>query len=258
MTDPDLLQLTVLVELHIGREQLGPGSEASTGRAFGLLPADLPLGTGARILDLGCGTGRQTLTLARLAPDATILAVELMPPMVAFANERIAAAGLAPRVGVREGSMIEDALIAERASLIWSEGAIYNVGVEAGLRAWSGYLVAGGCVAFTEVSWLGEARPADARRFWQAAYPEMKSIDENLATIAACGYAPLAHFTLPVSDWWSYYDHLEPSYRALREKYADRPDALAALESQRAEQDVYRAYSDAYGYEFYLARFPRT
>lgn len=258
MTDQDPLQLAVLVELHIGREQLGPGSEASTERAFDLLPADLPLGTGSRILDLGCGTGRQTLTLARLAPDATILGVELMPPMVAFANERIAAAGLAPRVGVREGSMVEDALIAEHASLIWSEGAIYNVGVEAGLRAWSGYLVAGGCVAFTEVSWLGEARPAAARHFWQAAYPEMKSIDENLATIAACGYAPLAHFTLPVSDWSSYYDHLEPNYRALREKYADRPDALAALESQRLEQDVYRACSDAYGYEFYLARFPRT
>jgi trans-aconitate methyltransferase len=258
VTDPNLLELEVLVELHIGCEQLGPGSEASTERAFGLLPADLTLGTGARILDLGCGTGRQTLTLARLAPDATILGVELMPPMVASANQRIAAACLASRVGVREGSMIEDSLITERASLIWSEGAIYNVGVEAGLRAWSGYLVAGGCVAFTELSWLGEARPAAARRFWQAAYPEMKSIDENLATIASCGYAPLAHFTLPVSDWWSYYDHLEPSYRALREKYADRPDVLAALESQRAEQDVYRAYSDAYGYEFYLARFPRT
>jgi hypothetical protein len=154
--------------------------------------------------------------------------------------------------------MIDDALVAERASVIWSEGAIYNVGVEAGLRAWSGYLVAGGCVAFTELSWLGEARPAAARRFWQAAYPEMKSIDENLATIGACGYAPLGHFTLPLSDWWSYYDHLEPSYLALREKYADRPEALAALESQRAEQDVYRAYSDAYGYEFYLARFPHT
>jgi SAM-dependent methyltransferase len=242
----------------MGREQLGPGSEATTERAFGLLPADLSLGSGARILDLGCGTGRQTLTLARLAPEAAILAIDLMPPMVAFANERITAAGLAPRVQVREGSMIDEALAAERASLIWSEGAIYNVGVEAGLRAWSGYLVPAGCVAFTEVSWLDEARPAAAHRFWQAAYPEMKSIDENLAIIAACGYAPLAHVTLPASDWWSYYDQLEPSFRALREEYADRPDPLAALESQRAEQDLYRAHSDAYGYEFYLARFPGT
>ena len=258
MTDPETPQLEVLAELHVGCEQLAPGSEASTERAFGLLPADLQLGTGARILDLGCGTGRQTLTLARLAPDATILGVALMPPMVAFANERIEAAGFAPRVEIREGSMIEEALIAERAFLIWSEGAIYNVGVEAGLRAWSDYLVAGGCVAFTELSWLGEARPAAARRFWQEAYPQMKSIEENLATIAACGYAPFAHFTLPVSDWWSYYEHLEPSYHLLREKYADRPDALAALESQRAEQDLYRACNDAYGYEFYLARFPRA
>jgi SAM-dependent methyltransferase len=258
MANAESLELAVLIELHLGREQLGPGSEASTERAFRLLPADLPLGSGARILDFGCGTGRQTLTLARLAPDAEILGVELIPPMVEFARERIAAAGLTPRVSVREGSMIDDALTAERASLIWSEGAIYNVGVEAGLRAWSEYLLAGGCVAFTEASWLGEARPSAARRFWKAAYPQMKSIEENLETIAACGYAPLAHFTLPASDWWAYYDGLEPSYRALREKYAGRHDALAALEAQRAEQDLYRAHSDAYGYEFYVARFPRT
>ena len=256
MADADSLELEVLVDLHSGCEQLGPGSEASTERAFRLLPAELPLGAGARILDLGCGTGRQTLTLARLAPEATILGVDLLPPMVASARERIAAAGLAPRVRVREGSMLDAALASERASLIWSEGAIYNVGVERGLRAWSGYLSPGGCIAFTELSWLSAARPEAALRFWQAAYPAMRGVDENLAAIAACGYAPLAHFTLPASDWWAYYEPLEPRRRSLCEKYADRPGALAVLEDQRAERDLYRAHGDCYGYEFYLARFP--
>ena len=256
MPDLDPLELEVLIELHRGREQLGPGSEDSTRRAFGLLPEDLDLGAGARILDLGCGTGRQTLTLARLAPEAEILAVDLTPAMVDSANERIAAAGYAPRVRARAGSMIDDALASENASLIWSEGAIYNVGVEAGLLAWSAYLEPGGCVAFTEVSWLGDARPDAALRFWEAAYPGMKSVEENLEIIAACGYQPLASFTLPASDWWSYYDGLEPSFGALRERYAGRTQALAMLEGQRAEQDLYRAHGDAYGYEFYIARWP--
>ena len=64
---------------------------------------------------------------------------------------------------------------------------------------WSGYLVRRGlCRVYG--SELARARRgpqprvASGRRRIQ----EMQSIDGNLATIAACGYAVLAHFTLPV------------------------------------------------------------
>ena len=78
------MRLDVFCELFAGCPQQGPGSDASTTRAFGLLP---PLPERARIFDLGCGTGRQTLTLARLASHAEILAVDPLPTFLSVLDE---------------------------------------------------------------------------------------------------------------------------------------------------------------------------
>lgn len=55
-------QMQALFLLHEGLAQCGPGSDAETMRAVQLLP---PLPPAPRIVDLGCGTGRQSLVLAR-------------------------------------------------------------------------------------------------------------------------------------------------------------------------------------------------
>ena len=61
--------------------------------------------------------------------------------------------------------------------LIWSEGAIYNIGFRAGLEAWRPLLVKGGCMAVSEATWLTEDRPAEARAFWQEGYPALMVTD---------------------------------------------------------------------------------
>ncbi len=246
--------LQILIETHEGADQLGPGSEATTERAFSLLPQDLSLGAGARILDLGCGTGRQTLTLARLAPDATIDAYDLIPSYVATARERFAAAGLGDRVRAHTGSMTDVAALGVGVSLIWSEGAIYNVGVEAGLSAWRPVLAPGGCVAFSEACWLVDDPPDAPRAFWEEGYPQMRGVDENLERIARAGFRALGHFTLPESDWWTYYEGLAPGLARMRERYASDPAALAEIDASRFEEALYREHADAYGYVFYVAR----
>lgn len=38
--------------------------------------------------------------------------------------------------------------------LIWSEGAIYNIGFEKGMNYWNNFLKKGGYVAVTEASWF--------------------------------------------------------------------------------------------------------
>ena len=49
-------------ELFSGLPRQGPGSAASTRRALGLVPG---VGPRTRVLDIGCGTGDQTMVLAR-------------------------------------------------------------------------------------------------------------------------------------------------------------------------------------------------
>src|SRR5688572_625751 len=46
------------------------------------------LGSGDRVLDIGCGTGRSTLEAARLVGDGTVLGVDLSGPMLSYARER--------------------------------------------------------------------------------------------------------------------------------------------------------------------------
>jgi SAM-dependent methyltransferase len=245
------VRFDVFCELFAGCPQQGPGSDASTTRAFGLLP---PLPERARIFDLGCGTGRQTLTLARLASHAEILAVDPLPTFLSVLDEHAAAAGLSGRIETRTGSMLDPRDSDAPADLIWSEGAIYNVGVEEGLAAFRRCLAPGGAVAFSEISWLADP-PREPREFWTTGYPGIRSVEQNLARVEAAGFEPLGHFALPLSDWWDeFYAPLDARHAELSSKYAGDPEALAALGSHHEEEDLLRRFGDVYNYVFYVAR----
>jgi ubiquinone/menaquinone biosynthesis C-methylase UbiE len=137
---------------------------------------------------------------------------------------------------------------------LWSEGAIYIVGFEAGLRQWRRLLLPGGVVAVTELSWLRPKAPQDAVEFWAAEYPAMQSIDENLETLEGAGYRILGHFILPQSDWWSgYYGPLQENARRFEEKYRGDETAAEVLSMERQEMAIYSRHADSYGYVFYIA-----
>ena len=99
------------------------------------------------IVDLGCGTGGQTMTLAQKAPGL-ITDLDLFPDFINIFNRNAHTLGLADRVKGMIGSMTE-ALPFEKESLdlIWSEGAIYNIGFERGLNEWKQYLKQGGYIS---------------------------------------------------------------------------------------------------------------
>lgn len=240
---------SLLGEIFAGLDRLAPGSDESTQRALDLVRrVREPL----RILDAGCGTGASTVVLLRHT-TASVVAVDIDPRSLATLRDRAAAAGVADRVETRVASIGELDFVLGSFDVIWSEGAIYTIGFDAGLRSWRRLLGEGGIVACSELTWLTDEPSSRARAFWGEGYPAMRSIDANVSAAVTAGYRCLGHFVLPASDWTEqYYGPLQRRIDALR---ATRPvDAAAAemLDGIQAEIDLYRDAGGDYGYVFYL------
>ncbi|MCK6550031.1 methyltransferase domain-containing protein [Myxococcota bacterium] len=242
----------VFFELHSGLPREAPGSDASTLRALAMCG---DLGPRPRILDVGCGPGAQTLTLAR-ATGGHVTAVDLHRPYLDEVTRRAEAAGLRAHVTTLERSMVELDPALE-ADLVWAEGSLYSVGFEHALTTLARHVALRGALAATELTWLVD-HPSDAARdFWRTGYPEMESLSGNIARATRAGWRVIGTFTLPDDDWWTpYYGPLSARLAALRATYSTDRDALAALDAEAAEIELYRDHAAEYGYVFYVLRRP--
>ncbi len=240
----------IFFEIHTDLPREGPGDNASTRRAFEMLTGLPPA---PRILDIACGPGMQTIHLAQIS-GGSITAVDTHAPFLDQLRRSAEQAGVSQRISALKMSMFELAFDAAF-DVIWCEGAIYIIGVEAGLKTWRPLLKPGGYLAFTEISWLKPNPPADLCKYWEDDYPGMQSVDGNLQRIVRAGYTPVGHFTLPPSTWWdSYYHPIEARLASLRQKYAQDEAAQQILAATQLEMDLHRRYSDWYSYEFYILR----
>jgi SAM-dependent methyltransferase len=240
--------------------RLGAGNEAATIKALNMLRAAKPRhvkragSRTTRILDLGCGNGGPTVTLAQHT-EGSILAVDNHQPYLDELQRRAAAAGVSGRIQVSLRDMRSLEKNDGPFDLIWSEGSLFVMGFREGLAACHSLLAPGGELAVSELCWLRADPPADCRRYFDMAYPAIADIGASLAVIRACDYEVIGHFILPESAWWEHYYHpLEERLRSLRERYAADVEKLSLVESIQAEIDLYRQYSAFYGYAFYMMR----
>ena len=141
--------------------------------------------------------------------------------------------------------------------LIWSEGAIYNIGFERGLNEWREYLKPGGYLAVSESVWFTDERPTEIHDFWVDAYPEIDTIPDKVAQIHRAGYLPVAAFVLPETCWTEhYFAPLAKARELFAAKYPGDSTAEGLMAFQRYEEELYRKYSEFYGYVFFIARKP--
>lgn len=243
--------LDLLLEAHIGLDRQGPGSPEAVRQALRFLDAPERF---ERIADLGCGSGGQTLLLAEQLPG-TIIGLDMFPAFADKLNERAKSRGLQARVKGVVGNM--ESLPFEKASLdlIWSEGAIDNIGFEKGLRHWREFLKPGGYVAVTCPSWLTDEHPAAVEQFWADAGSGLDPIEQNVAAMQRCGYAFVAAFALPEACWTENY--FTPRARAIEhlvEKYGGCGTVNAYAALNRQEVELYLQYRKHYGYVFYIGR----
>lgn len=245
------MSLDALFLIHSDLPREGPGSDAATREALrrlGRLPSS------PRVLDLGCGPGRQTLVLAREL-GVPVTAVDLHAPFLASLERSAAEQGLGHLVRTRQADFgaLEDA--PGSYDLLWSEGAIYNLGWAEGLRRWRPLLRPGGLLAATEATWLTEDHPSEAVAFWREAYPSMGTVASNSEAAHAAGYDVLDTFVLPASAWWDeYYRPLEARIESLRGRARGDAELAAAISETEREISLYSRCGASYGYVFYLLR----
>ncbi|NVK43941.1 MAG: methyltransferase domain-containing protein [Oceanospirillaceae bacterium] len=232
-------------------DRQGPGSPAVTVKALSFIEGLTPA---SRIADIGCGTGGQTRVLAGHAPGS-ITGLDLFPDFIHIFNANSQAAGLSDRVRGVVGSMDSLPFGEEELDLIWSEGAIYNIGFERGIREWRRFLKPGGYLAVSEASWFTECRPDEIDRFWTDAYPEIDTIASKVRQIQLAGYVPVATFTLPESCWTDhFYAPQVPAQERFLQQHPGNAAAADLVAEQRHEAELYDRYRAYYGYAFYIAK----
>jgi SAM-dependent methyltransferase len=240
----------IFYDLYAWLPRAGPGDDESTGRALGMCGE---LTAKARAVDVGCGPGRQTLVLARRC--ASVIGLDNHLPFLTRLRADAAEAGLADRIALVQADMAAMPLPNASIDLVWSEGAAYQMGIEAACTAWRSLLREPGYLALTEACRLRDELPAEVERCWADEGLELLDADGVIALVAGAGYDVIGHFVLPESSWWrQYYTPLQQRIPLIEQRYPGDPAAAEVLEGARYEIETYRAHAACYGYLFVVAR----
>ncbi len=241
----------LICEYFSNLERQGPGSPEVTIKALSFIDN---LNDKSLIADIGCGSGGQTMVLAQHAPG-NITGIDLFPIFIDMFNRNVEKLNLPDSVKGIVGSMDNLPFRDEELDLMWSEGAIYNIGFERGLNEWRKFLKTGGYVVVSEVSWFTEERPAEIDEFWMDAYPEIDTIPNKVAQMQKAGYIPVATFILPENCWTEhFYAPQVNAQKVFLEKNAGNKSAVEFIANQRHETQLYYKYKEYYGYVFYIGK----
>ena len=241
----------LICEYFSSVERQGPGSPEVTIKALSFIDN---LTNKSHIADIGCGTGGQTMILAQNVLG-NITGIDLFPDFINQFNQNFQKRNLQDRVKGIVGNMEELPFQNNELDLIWSEGAIYNIGFERGLKEWRKYIKQGGYIAVSEASWFTVERPAEIQEFWQVAYPEIDTIPNKVSQMQKAGYIPVATFILPENCWTEhFYAPLVASQEAFLKKYAGNTTVEEFIASERHETSLYHKYKAYYGYVFYIGK----
>ncbi|RPJ05854.1 MAG: class I SAM-dependent methyltransferase [Spirochaetaceae bacterium] len=242
---------TIFYKIFETMPRLGPGSTDATLEALShtAYPHE-----NAMVLDLGCGTGVQTMVLAQKI-TGTILALDNYQPFL----DQIAVKASDNRLQARVKPVLRDmhdfCFQQESFDLIWSEGAIYIIGFASGLVKARGLLKEGGFAMFSDMNWFLPDPVEELVEFFRTECPEMMSVEANVELIAKSGFELVHKLRLPDIDFWQpYYAPLEKRLELFREQYRTDSNVLGLVATIQHEIDLYRKYSAYYGYTYYVMK----
>ena len=251
MANEQISMIDILIETHVGLERQGPGSQEMTTKALSFID---DLDKIKRVADLGCGSGGQTIILAQNIAGK-IVGVDMLPELINIFNDNVKKQNLGERLNGIVASIDDLSFQREEFDLIWSEGAIDNIGFEKGLTHWNRFIKRNGYVVVSCPSWLTDEHPAEVEKFWSEAGCGLNSIGHNIGVMQKAGYALIAAFALPEKCWTdNYFSPRQAAEKALSDKHVGNKIVVDYIESSKYEIELYSKYKQYYGYVFYIGK----
>jgi len=207
-----------------------------------------------KVADIGCGTGASTIQLAR-SLNAKITAIDFLPDFIEVLKGNAENEGLINKINPLVCSMENLRFDDEEYDVIWSEGAIYNIGFEKGINDWRRFLKPGGLLVISEITWITSDRPFEIQKYWQAEYPEIDTASSKINILEKSGYSPVAYFVLPEYCWLeNYYRPMQSGFAEFlaRHSYSEKAQTIVGAENK--EIALYEKYRAHYSYGVYVAR----
>ena len=176
-----------------------------------------------RILDIGCGSGVPTMELARLG-QGEVIGIDIDQPALDKLTKKIREAGFSNRVQAVNCSILDMVFPDESFDIIWSEGSVFVVGFERGIREWKRFLRPNGFMAI---------------------HDEKGNVEKKLEQISKCGYKLLGYFILSEDTWWTeYFAPLEKLIAKSQTSCTDDPHDLEELNQARRELEMFKNNPD--------------
>jgi len=239
---------TVFFSIFERLPRIGPGDNDSTKKAFNILK-DLP--KKPKILDIGCGSGMQTLELAKIS-NGEVWATDIHQPFLEILKKNALKEGLDSNIKAINMDMTKLDVPKNHFDIIWAEGSIYFYGYENALKNWKPFFNDQIRFVFNEPNYFEDDVPDAVSDFWNSEYHQLTKISKTVDKINELGYKVTAHFKLPKESWNThYYSPLEKILIDYKNKHSDS-SSTKVLNLLQKEIDFYKKYSKYYGYTFYI------
>ncbi len=192
--------------------------------------------------------------LAKLL-DAHITAVDFLPDFLEILSSNARRQGVSNKITTLNCCMDSLPFAPQEFDVIWSEGAIYNMGFENGITQWKRFLKPGGMLVVSELTWLSSTRPSDIHSYWEKEYPEIDTASSKIDILERHGYCPMGYFVLPKHCWTeNYYKPMQGRFADFLQKHDHSKEAHAVVSAEEKEIALYEKYHTYYGYSFYISK----
>ena len=195
---------------RIEKDHIRENLNKYTRKAFKILPKC----KNPHILDVGCGSGVPTIELAKIS-DGHVIGIDIDVTSLDLLRRKIKEIGLNNQVSVIKDSILTMNFSNESFDIIWSEGSIFVIGFENGLKKWHRFLKPNGFLVV---------------------HDENRNKSKKLGLITKYGYMLIAQFELPEKLWWlEYYTPLEQLIQEFRHEYPNDSELINELNKDQIE-----------------------